>query len=340
MKILVIENQSNPKEKPWWLKYVEPCAKAKGITLDVENISDEISIRNLFINGFFVYLLKKSRRYDWVITYQDGISTFLFGIARRFLNKTWPDHAVLEFITREKGSSLYDRVKYLFVRFTLKRVSLITCSAKEEIQYYQKNIRLENNQVAFIPLYGDPGWLAQTSGKMGNYIVSAGRTLRDYQTLIKAVEGTDIHLVIVTSPESLGSLPNSPNIEVKFDIPQTHLIGLMRDAKLIVLALHDRKISSGQRVLIMAMALGKCCIVTKTSGTVDYIEDEKDGCFVAPYDSGLMRKKILELWNDPQKISQIEKYAREKFLSRHTIEQYATHLFSLMTSRNMTKDHH
>lgn len=304
---------------------MEPCAKAKQITLEVRNISDKISLKNILLMSWnFLRLLREGRGYDWVITSQDGLSTFWFGVVRRLLRISKPKHAILEFITREKGKSVYDWLKYAFLRFSLNSVNLVFCSARHEITYYQRYIGFKPWQTAYVPLYGDPRWLSEThDSKIENYILCAGRTLRDYKTLFSAIEGATFPLIVVTSPKCIAGMDIPANVKLLFDIPQPDLLELMKRARLIVLPLQDTAISSGQRVLLMAMALGKCCIVTRTSGTVDYVKDGEDGIFVEPYNPKIMRAKIRELWENSSQLTKIGEGAKKTYASTHGIREHA-----------------
>jgi glycosyltransferase involved in cell wall biosynthesis len=265
-----------------------------------------------------------ARSYDWVITWQDGFATFWFGAVRRLLGPRAPRHAVIEFLTRERGPSLYDRMKYAFMRFALGRVDLVVCSARAEIAYYIEHLGLRPGQTAYVPLYGDPQWLNESAAAASEpFVLSAGRTLRDYDTLLTAIEGTGLQLVVVTSPRCMARAEVPQGVELVYDVPQEELLDLMKRARLVALPLQDTAISAGQRVLVMAMALGKCCIASRTAGTIDYVSDGEDGVLVAPHDPAALRARIEELWRDPDRADRIGARARERYASQHVPEQYA-----------------
>jgi glycosyltransferase involved in cell wall biosynthesis len=268
-------------------------------------------------------LVFASRKYDWVLTPQDGLSTICFGMAGRLLPFRRPRHGVLEFLTREKGTSLYDRLKYALLRFSLKKVDRLICSSRIEMEYYQEQLGLTPEQVGFVLLGGDPGWLTPGRPTLQDYIVSAGRTLRDYATLLKAIDGTGLRLIVVTSPACLAGVSVPPNVEVHFDIEPPHLSRLIEHARFVVLPLQNRKISCGQRVLVMAMAQGKCCVVSRVPGMLDYIRDGEDGIFVEPGDIPGIRAAILDLWKDSERITAIGDRARARFESTYRIERHA-----------------
>jgi glycosyltransferase involved in cell wall biosynthesis len=323
LKILVIQNQSDPRSEPWWVKHVRPCAASKGITLHTRGIRDSLGALAPLDLWRVLVLVLVSRGYDWVLTPQDGLSTICLGIAGRLLPFRRPRHGVLEFLTREKGTSLYDRMKYALLRLSLKKVDRLICSSRVEMEYYKEQLGLTSEQVGFVLLGGDPGWRTQEHPVLQDYILSAGRTLRDYATLLKAVEGTGIRLLVITSPACVADISVPPNVEMHFDIEPSHLSRLMEHARFVVLPLQNRKISCGQRVLVMAMAEGKCCVVSRVPGMLDYVRDGEDGLFVEPYDIAGLRTAITDLWQDFDRISSIGDQARASFESNYRIERHA-----------------
>ena len=331
MRILVIQNQRDRKRDPWWMRYIGPCSEGKGITLHARAISDAMGSLSPSSLWSVLGLLVSGRRYDWVLTPQDGLATVGFGMARRLVPFRRPRHAVLEFITREEGTSLYDRVKYALLRFALGRVDRLICSSRREVTYYRERLRLRRDQVGFAPLGGDPSWAARSGSGSRDYILSAGRTLRDYDTLLKAIEGTGYRLVVVTSPACLTGLSIPSGVEVQFDIDATSLLTLIHGARMVVLPLQNREISCGQRLLLMAMAQGKCCVVSRVAGIVDYLTDGEDGVLVPPRDPVALRAAIRDLWAEPERTEAIGARAHRAFEERYRIERHAESILSLLT---------
>ena len=131
-----------------------------------------------------------------------------------------------------------------------------------------------------------------------DYIIAAGRTFRDYATLARAVAGTGIRTMIVCGKAGPGVSPLPPEIEVVTDIPLDELSRRIAASRALVLPLFERRISTGQSVLLQAMALGRPSITTRTAGTEDYIIDGETGLFVQPGDADALRSAIQRVWND------------------------------------------
>jgi len=69
-------------------------------------------------------------------------------------------------------------------------------------------------------------------------------------------------------------------------------------SRLVVIPLPVFNYAYGQMTLLQSMACKKAVVVTKTPSTIDYIEDNKTGIFVKPYDVSDMKEKIERVWND------------------------------------------
>jgi glycosyltransferase involved in cell wall biosynthesis len=118
-----------------------------------------------------------------------------------------------------------------------------------------------------------------------------------------------------------------PEVEVVTEIPLARLIDLMASSRAHVLPLDARRISTGQTVLLQAMALGKPVIATRTAGTEDYIDDGVTGLLVPPRDPAALRAALVALWADPGRIRTLGEAGREavanSYLPTHYVDGVA-----------------
>ncbi len=315
------------RRKVWWEKYVRPYADNSGITIDIESVPDaEVSL--LSIATFLLLFrltsgyLGRYRSYDFIITFQANVCTAWIGILTRILKRGSQKHVVLQFHRKEKDNSWSSIFKYLVLQFALKSTAKIICSSEGEVIYYSRVLSLSENKFKFIPLCVDPKLLGYKDKGERNYILSAGKSLRDYQTLVKAVEATNIDLIIISDRPSLENIKVPGNVKVLTDISYWEFIRLMAESMLVVIPLQDRLISTGQSVALAAMALGKAVVITKTSGTLDYVLDNITGIFAEPYNHEALRKTITELAQDKEKRKRIGESAREFVKENCIIQKY------------------
>lgn len=88
----------------------------------------------------------------------------------------------------------------------------------------------------FIPLCVDAK-LLEINSNSGNYIISAGKTLRDCQTLIKAAEGLRVKVIIISDRKSIKNTKLPKNVKVLIDLPYWRYIQLMARSMFVVIPL-------------------------------------------------------------------------------------------------------
>ena len=135
-------------------------------------------------------------------------------------------------------------------------------------------------------------------------ICAVGLELRDYPTLVEAVRGLDVDVVIAAaSPwskrdDSSAGVDVPPNVDVGaydlFDLRQ-----LYADAAFVVVPLQETDFQAGITTILEAMSMGKAVVCTRTTGQTDTIVDGETGLYVPPGDPGALRAAIERLLDDP-----------------------------------------
>ena len=164
-------------------------------------------------------------------------------------------------------------------------------------------------------------------------VFSAGSTMRDFDTLVQAVTGTDIpvrigaSLVVVLrglkiAAVDVGSaLVRPPNVQVESMEPLQVRAGYA-SAQVVVVPLLPSDIDAGVNVVLEAMAMGRPVIVTRTAGQVDVIDDGINGYFVDPGDPLALRSKIDAIRADPAASEQVGLRARAYVEEHHSLEGF------------------
>jgi glycosyltransferase involved in cell wall biosynthesis len=200
-------------------------------------------------------------------------------------------------------------------------VHRVIVSSSAEIRHYQQVFGWPEHKVQFVPFHTDPDLIKECAPGQEDFVLAAGRTFRDYDTLLKAVSGTSIRLLIVGGAGSRAAFGGQANVSVMENIPQGELNALMRAARVIVIPLEDRAISTGQSVLLHAMGIGKAVVATRTTGTVDYVEHMVDGILVPPRDADALRTALLCM-EDDQLRTRLGEAARKRVLVSGLPHQY------------------
>lgn len=290
------------KQEPWWWKHIEldpgRCQiEYHIIPLKGGKLRTPVSLRFVGLLVRTLALLVRCRRkYDYIFTFECGWESFLVSFIQTFFLFRRPRHVIVQFIMREKRASIASSLKYAFMRWCFSSVHLCICSSRTECGYYEQVFSWPPEKFHFVPLHTDPDLLEHEVGNDG-FMISAGRTCRDYGTLITAFEDTTIPLFIVASPGNV-DVVKSPHVKVFYDMPGSEFVKLLARSLAVVLPLQDRKISVGQSVLLQAMTLGKAVVVSRVNGTDDYVEHMKTGIVVPPYDPKAIREAVTMLIDD------------------------------------------
>lgn len=259
----------------------------------------------------------------YIFTFEADVTCYLIGLLQNLRLFAGPRHVILQFISREKERSIKSRLKDAVAVACLRTVHCLIVSSRNEADYYRRRFDWPAGKVKFAPFHTDERLLAHAKRPMQNVIVAAGRSYRDYATLARAVAGTGIRTIIVCGRRGPGVSELPDEIEVISEIPLPALLDLMSSARAIVLPLENRRISTGQTVLLQAMALGRPVIATRTAGTEDYIRHDIDGVLVRPQDPTDLREAIRRVWDRTEFAEALAAQARAAVMSRHLPVHYA-----------------
>jgi glycosyltransferase involved in cell wall biosynthesis len=141
----------------------------------------------------------------------------------------------------------------------------------------------------------------------GDYVLSVGMEVRDYETLLEAGRGLSIPIRIVASGFSSGpgfapaaGLFLQANVTVGTGYTPVQLRDLYAGARLVVVPLHPVGYAAGVTAALEAMSMGKPVVATASPGLLDYLRTGDVGRLVPPHDPAALRRSIQELWGRPE----------------------------------------
>jgi len=329
-------------DKPWWWDHINP----ESLGCDLVHrpiVSREGRPSGVVSKGFVtlvlgcVKALQDARRMgcEYIFTIECDLTSFILAGLQTGLRLRRPRHVILQFIMREKTPALHSRLKYAFMKWCLSSVDSFICSSRRECRYYADTFGWADGRFRFLTLLTDPAHLAYGGKGEEPFFVAAGRTFRDYDTLLKAWDGLDTKLSIVSSRGSFDGRRLPPNVTIAYDLPLFELSELMSRSTAVVLPLEDRQISTGQSVMFQAMAMGKAVIASRVSGTEDYIDHMRTGILVPPNDVDALRSAIRSVAQDATLRERLGKAARAQVEATHMPVHYARGVQRVtMVSRN------
>jgi len=154
-------------------------------------------------------------------------------------------------------------------------------------------------------------------------ICSAGREMRDFATLIAALDGTGVRCHIAGS--LVAGMDDRWRAELgdrgeRVGLPEGVTFGPltpveMRDlyarSRFVVLPLHPSDTDNGISCMIEAFSMGRAVVCTRVDGQRDALEEGVNGAFVPAHDAAALRAEILELIADPQRSEAMGYQARQ-----------------------------
>lgn len=325
-------------DRPWWWSEVNvaslPCELRYERLVFKGKTSRQLTsleLPALFIKVLGFLLAKRAEGVDYVFTFECDLMGWAIAFWQRILPIKQPRHVILQFIMRERRPDVSSRAKYVLMKFLLSSVHKVVCSSSVETDYYQKAFGWTPSKTAFVPFHTSASFVDYPAEAPGDYIIAAGRSFRDYDTLVAAVKNSGIDTLIVGDNGCQPRYAGYDNITVLENIPLDDLARKIAQARIVVLPLQDREISTGQTILLQAMAMGKPVIATRTSGTVDYVISGKTGILVSPGDAGEMRAAIDALIRDEEFCLRLGEAAKKAVMSQHLPRQYALNVARTIT---------
>ncbi len=158
-------------------------------------------------------------------------------------------------------------------------------------------------------------------------ICAAGLEFRDYPTMIEAIRGLDVRVVLAAAspwskrPAQLDGVDVPGNVEiVRLDLHA--LRQLYADAAIVVMPLRETDFQAGVTTLLEAMAMSKPIICSRTTGQTDVITDGVTGVYVPVGDPRALRSAIEVLLADPADAARLGEAARTWVTQAADIDVY------------------
>jgi glycosyltransferase involved in cell wall biosynthesis len=171
----------------------------------------------------------------------------------------------------------------------------------------------------------DPERVSTTRRRM---ICSAGLERRDYPTLMQAVEGLDVEVVIAAaSPwskqeDSSAAHTLPANVQIRrldlYDLRQ-----LYAESAFVVMPLVEVDFQAGITTILEAMSMALPVVCTRTTGQTDTIRDGETGVYVAPGNARALRAAIERLLASEDDAGRLGANARRWAVVHADIETYA-----------------
>ena len=266
-------------------------------------------------------LWSRARDFDAVVTLGDRTS-LLYGLLCWFTGR--PSHQIMSeiFIDAPRPSNLSWLVKrWLYRRIAHRSLGVLTnCSA--EIPAIASRFRVATEKLRYVPLHTTIQH-PHLSERNEGYVLAAGRTLRDYATLLQAAPSIPAPIVILCGRDDLVGVALPANVTVIRDAPRAEYLDRLERCSIVVIPLLPAERATGQVVLLEAMALGKPVVATHAPGMEDHIRSGNNGVLVEPLNPEHLSNAIVKLLQDPGRQDAFARRALEDVLLHNSVEHHA-----------------
>ena len=308
--------------------YRRIVSESSGIDFAVRSMSTgygQSRLRNMwcfFVFPFIIFLQR--RRYDYILASQQFYGLLLAFYCRLLgVRKTFV--LVVDTFIYKPKRGLVGRIYGRFMRYVVGSgyVDRYIVRSSAELTSYQRVLGIPAERLTFIPLglggIGD----APVDQAMAErrYILSVGRSNRDYGFLTDALQAYDDHDVEIVC-DTCRIEPRNRHIHIYRDIHGDELSLWMKNCYLVVIPLANREISSGHLVLLHAMMMGKPVVVTRSEAITDYFVDGETGIAIDNTPAELLAA-IRRLYDDRELYERMSRRCRELFAARYSAEREA-----------------
>lgn len=132
------------------------------------------------------------------------------------------------------------------------------------------------------------------------YVLAVGRDRgRDWKTTFEGISGTGLRMKVLCRPRDLEGERIPSEVDVLGYVDRATYRYLLGQARMVVIATHDRAYPTGQSVFLEAMAMGRPCVVTQTRSLTDYLRPGTNALAVRIGDAAELRDAIVKLHDEP-----------------------------------------
>jgi glycosyltransferase involved in cell wall biosynthesis len=246
-------------------------------------------------------------------------------------------------------------------------IDRIAVHSRRQYELAIEDLGIPPERLALIPYQVDAGfWRPDANVSEERLISSAGLEFRDYPTLMRAVDGLDVNVLIGAASHwskrrntaTEETLPGNVQVS-KFDYQA--LRDVYARSAIVVVPLDDIDFQAGVTTVLEAMAMGKPVIVSHTTGQTDVVEDrrsatrgslvrvrprslvrelaesaglpvEQTGLYVPPGDPEALRQAINYLMHARETRQELGAAGRRTVENLMTVDHFAARIGQLVES--------
>jgi glycosyltransferase involved in cell wall biosynthesis len=192
----------------------------------------------------------------------------------------------------------------------LKGMTLSVLWSRKQVKPHSEFLGIPAERFVFVPYKANHSKGVRYNLPVGNFIFAGGNGKRDYKCLVDAVRDSGIPVIIsATDPAVRKSIEPLPNV-ILLAAPEPAFAQLQAASRFVVIPMiHTGLKGGGEANFCNAMWHGKPVIAVDSIAAEDYVLDGETGYVIPSGDSQALRQRIIELWNDPERVAKMGKAA-------------------------------
>ena len=309
-------------------------AEARRRTGRLGRLLEKVGGSNLMLAWF---CFQERKRYRVIVTDGEQIGIPLAGLLKLFGRGKRPLHYTIVHILSVGKKMLF------FDWFKLQsHIDIFFVYSTWQKQFIESRWHVSADRVVFTPFMVDADFFSPPQANPlaikaalnlpdKPILCSVGLEFRDYPTLMKAVKGLDVHVVVAAgSPWSKRSdttegeeIPDNVTVH-RFS--QHDLRDLYALSDFMVMPLFNVDFQAGVTALLEAMAMEKAVICSRTPGQTDVVVEGETGLYVPPGDAGALRLAIKRLLSQPDLVEQLGQNGRLRIENEMSLDRYVVRL--------------
>lgn len=253
-------------------------------------------------------------RYDVVFCWSVADVALVLASLLKLTRRRMPVVALLTRVSEPKKAILLKRV-----HSHLARIILPPAAQRE---FAVEELGVPADKLVALPWTLDVDFWRARRDVAQTTISAAGGEMRDYATLVAALEGTGIpcHIAGVLDtgrPDwwNAGEVDRAGEESVPDNVtfgtmPPVELRALYERSRFVIVPLQPTTSDNGITSMNEAWAMGRAVIVSAVEGQRDAFVHGVEGLWVPQGDAAALRRAIVELWNDPERAAEMGRRGR------------------------------
>ncbi len=223
--------------------------------------------------------------------------------------------------------------KRRILRIAIRGISLSVLWSRQQVKPHSEFLDVPEEKLLFLPFKANHSKGRRYDLPIGDFVFAGGNGKRDYRCMVEAVRDTGIPVIIsATDPEVRRSIELLPNVIV-LGAPEPAFAQLQAASRFVVVPMiYTGLKGGGEANFCNAMWHGKPVVAADSIAASDYILDGVTGFVVPSGDSAKLRSRILELWEDDEKIRQLGENARNHCERNFTHAAFIRRLLQVATT--------